>query len=490
MNTVQDTYFARKFSLTLYKNLKLSLGEMSFYKDFVRDRRGDLYPLLESCGAFTETVTDGLYRFRAADEGAYAVRLIGQHFPYATYEITPESLNGTLGLCLRQPDGAEARLVFVGKEGRLYVDGYPSESEAFAPGMSLIITCRGKNFDIYLKTDGFPKFFRSVCVPAFSDICREKIFTQTAAALYVSGEVSLRAVRFYMDCGVSQADMRPIRCENGEVLTENGKIYLTVSIRMQEECYQGILSWVPGTSEFALTGALFYDAGDGVWGNDVAASVLYHRKRKCWYLWVCSFCHGHRLAHAVFEGDIRFGVNVVDVTLMPPLPADGDDTLFLGKEGDEDPDFLFDETSGKWLMTVCRLKTDESGTNYRYFLFESEHPFEGYRFVSHAQSGAETGGSIVRDGGGLAFVCGSGFDRRAEYHIYRLPDLSSYRLMQCDYDDGGFRGWGTVIPLTLGSRRRLFWLTFDRHNASDYTWSYGNLYCFEGVRKEIPEKMS
>ena len=48
-----------------------------------------------------------------------------------------------------------------------------------------------------------------------------------------------------------------------------------------------------------------------------------------------------------------------------------------------------------------------------------------------------------------------------------------------DHPDGRFRGWGTVMPLRLGSRTRYFWLTFDRHGGSDYTWSYGNLYGFE-----------
>ena len=52
--------------------------------------------------------------------------------------------------------------------------------------------------------------------------------------------------------------------------------------------------------------------------------------------------------------------------------------------------------------------------------------------------------------------------------------------LSCDYDDGGFRGWGTVIPVKQGTRTRYYWLTFDRHKGSDYNWSYGNLYCFEG----------
>ncbi len=42
-----DLEFRRKFSMTMYKNLKLSLGRMTFTKDFVTDRRGDLYPVLE-----------------------------------------------------------------------------------------------------------------------------------------------------------------------------------------------------------------------------------------------------------------------------------------------------------------------------------------------------------------------------------------------------------------------------------------------------------
>ncbi len=69
-------------------------------------------------------------------------------------------------------------------------------------------------------------------------------------------------------------------------------------------------------------------------------------------------------------------------------------------------------------------------------------PFSGYRWIGEGDVGEETDGSF-------------------------------------DYPDGGFCGWGTVIPVKLGSRTRLFWMTFDRHNGSDYNWSYGNLYCYE-----------
>ena len=94
-------------------------------------------------------------------------------------------------------------------------------------------------------------------------------------------------------------------------MLENGRVYLTMSVRMHAQCYQGIFSWIPGTSEFELTGALFFDAGDGRWCADVASSVLYHRGRREWLIWMCAFSHGHVLARGASRGDVRFGVNAV-----------------------------------------------------------------------------------------------------------------------------------------------------------------------------------
>ena len=471
----------RKFSLTLYKNRAMQLGEMSFFKDFVNDTRGDLYPVLDRDDACRETVAGGKYTVT----GGRVTRLLGQHFPYATYEATLESLTGSCGFALRAP-GAQCAVRFSVEEGSVVCamgeERIPS-GVAFTPGMRCMVTCRGAAMDVYLDADSFPAYVCTFTAPGFEQICRYDTFANTAAALEIDGGAVVAGVRFYLDCGVSQADMRPIRYENGEIMVEGGKVYLSMSIRMQVGHYQGVFSWVPGTGEIDMVGAIFYDAGDGIWGNDVALSLLYHRAQKRWYYWVCSFSHDHVLGHGIAEGEVRFGVNVLDITLMEKMGEGDPDTAFLGKPGDEDPDFLYDEKRQRWMMTICRLTTDESGTNYRYFLFESERPFDGYTYVANARSGAETGGSILRTEDGYALICGSGFDRRAEYHAYTLPDLSRYELLHSDYDDGGFRGWGTVMSIPCGSRRRLFWLTFDRHKGSDYNWSYGNLYGFEALMK-------
>jgi len=470
----------------MYKDKRISLFRMSLAKDFIGCTRGDPYPIIKSEGDFCERVSEGRYT-HTGDGGAFCERMLCRHFPYATYRIKALSVDGKCGFTFLA-EGYSASVLFSAPDGYVCASCGNESIKSdipFSEAEELLVSCRRDKCDIYIGTKQDCRYVGTFTVPAFADMARRSVFMKTIVCLHSSGALITCADSF-IDCGVSQADVRPIRYENGEVMVDGGRIYLTMSIRMQAECYQGIFSWIPGTCEFELTGALFFDAGDGIYGNDVATSLLYHRGEKRWMLWVCSFSHGHVLAHAAFDGDVRFGVNVVDITLMERMKDGDPDTAFLGKAGDEDPDFVYDEARKVWRMAVCRLVRNEStGKNeYRYFYFESDNPFSGYHYIAHSQSGAETGGSIIRHGGRYYLVCGNRFDRRAEYRYYSLPDMSSPSLLRCDYDDGGFRGWGTVIAVKLGSRTRYFHLTFDRHNASSYNWSYGNLYCFEAEQSD------
>ena len=193
-----------------------------------------------------------------------------------------------------------------------------------------------------------------------------------------------------------------------------------------------------------------------------------------WYVWVSSFSYKHILAHGAFSGDPRFGVNVIDVTVMKEASETDDITAFAGFKGDEDPDIFFDEKNSRWLMAICRLNP-ETG-NYVYVFFESQNPFHGYKYLGKGYQGAETGGSFVKADGEIFFVCGNDFNAVSDYRIYSSDGMQNAVF---NYPDGGFRGWGSIIPVNMGSRTRYFWLTFDRHKGSDYNWSYGNIYCFE-----------
>ena len=460
----KSAVFKRKFALVPYKSLKLSLAEVSFCKDFVTDTLGDPYPRLSASPDACERIEGNRYHLTRGE----VTRHFAQFFPYATYEMTLTG-DGEAGFHFHI-DSADARVYLAEKTVVLQTNNLQKECNfPESAERTLIVTCRPSAFDVYTKENGHARFVTSFDVPEFAESAKETVFTAGYAALWAKGDVSLLSVCAYIDSGISVADMRPIRYENGEVMTEGGKIYLTASLRMEKEAVQGILSWVPGTAEFALSGVLFYNSGDGIWANDVAASLLYHRGEKRWLLWVCSFLHDHVLGYASFAGDVRWGVNVLDITL-----AAGKDGDFLSLPGDEDPDFFYEEETGRWLFSVCRL--DDETKQYRYHFYASSHPFRGFTPLGKGYAGAETGGSFVKIEGKTHFLCGNDFLKRADYRIYTCDGMESAHF---DYPDGGFRGWGTLIPVPLGTRTRYFWLTFDRHNGSAFRWSYGNLYCFE-----------
>ncbi|MBO4933508.1 MAG: hypothetical protein J6I42_15185 [Clostridia bacterium] len=534
-HSIYDMTFRRKFSVNPYKTLRMKLGEMSFWKDWLNTNRGDPYPVIARAGAgtLTETTADGRLTVRNFSRNPAAeARLLGQHFPYASYEAVIHTLeDASAGFLIRANPGKrssyteetapELRVSLVrGKTGasvriayELTVGGI-SRGEVvgetdypYTSGMSMILTCRGKFFDVYLRNDKKPCPRLTLDLPEFAEITKHGTFVNAVAALWYrtapGGCFIADTVEFYLDAGVSHADMKTVRYEDGTPMMSEGRLFMTMSSRLEAGGFQSVISWNPSTADFRMEGAIFFDCGDDRWCSDVASSILYNRQTGEWYIWACAFSHGHILCHGTSTADLRYGINVIDAELMPvetlrtsgTTSADSlaaqagaavsttatlsDDTFWLAKSGDEDPDFVYDRETGKWYMTICRGVSENGGTHYRYFLFESDEPFCGYNYVDKTLTGSNTGSSIVRVSGKLHFVCGSNFDKRACYHVYDLNDLSKVEYIRCDYDDGGFRGWGTIIPVPCGRRTKYLWMTFDRHGGSSYNWSYGNIYVYE-----------
>ena len=786
MENAYELYFHRLFSINPYRSLRMKLCEMSFCKDWPHTDRGEPYPIVREVGAaLGEKVEDGRIAF-SADEPGERARLIGRFFPYASSEVCVDALDG---------EGARVGLEFAVRSGRgspytaadapglcVFVERAGAEvcvcheefvggrslgvvrhgTRAFTPGGVLFVSAHGAFFDVSLGRE----FVCTIQAEGFSDICCRSAFMNAGVSLYVAlpagGRAAVSRAESFLDGGLSHADMKPVRYEDGTPILENGRLFLTLSSRLQAGAYQYVVSWNPSTCELRPEGAIFFDYGDGRWCADVAISLIYHRERREWLFWATAFSHGHILCHGTSAGDPRFGITVLDATRMEAqkpgsdvsnggLPiqtsgaekdgelaqtkdcacgkagaarafasdevlsvqagvarisasdevlsvqaggrvaemadglartedcacgkvgavrasasddvlsaqaggrvaemdggqaqteecacgkvgaarafasddalsaqagwrgaemADGqtrtedcacgkvgaarafasddvlsvqagwrvaemdgglaqtkecacgkagaarafasddvlsvqagvarisasdevlsaqaggrvaemagglartedcacgkvgaarasasddvlsvqagwrgasvaeldDDTLWLAKTGDEDPDFTYDRERGKWYMTICR---SVKGAGYRYFLFESDEPFSGYRHVCHTESGENTGGLMVRIRGRRALVCGSDFKARAEYRVYPLGDFSHFQRLTCDFDDGGFRGWGSLMPVPCGNRTKYVWMTFDRHNGSDYNWSYGNLYAYEAEEMDF-----
>ena len=732
MENAYELYFHRLFSINPYRSLRIKLCEMSFCKDWPHTDRGEPYPIVREVGAaLGEKVEDGRIAFSTDAPGERA-RLIGRFFPYASSEVCVDALDGEgarvgLEFAVRSGSGspytaedAPGLCVFVERAGaevcvchEEFVGGRSlgvvrHGTRAFTPGGLLFVSAHGAFFDVSLGRE----FVCTIRAEGFSDICRRSAFMNAGVSLYVAlpagGRAAVSRAESFLDGGLSHADMKPVRYEDGTPILENGRLFLTLSSRLQAGAYQYVVSWNPSTCELRPEGAIFFDYGDGRWCADVAISLLYHRERREWLFWATAFSHGHILCHGTSAGDPRFGITALDAALMEAqkpgsdvsnggLPirtsgaemadglaqtkdcacgkvgaartsasddvlsvqagdcgaemadglaqtkdcacgkvgaarafasddvlsaqagdcgaemdgglartedcacgkagavrvfasddvlsaqtgwrvaemADGqaqteecacgkvgaarafasddvlsvqaggrvaemdggqaqtkecacgkagaarafasdevlsvqagvarisasddvlsvqaggrgasvaeldDDTLWLAKTGDEDPDFTYDRERGKWYMTICR---SVKGAGYRYFLFESDEPFSGYRHVCHTESGENTGGLMVRIRGRRALVCGSDFKARAEYRVYPLGDFSHFQRLTCDFDDGGFRGWGSLMPVPCGNRTKYVWMTFDRHNGSDYNWSYGNLYAYEAEEMDF-----
>ena len=122
MEHLLNAQFKRKFSLSFYKNMKLKLGEMSFFKDFVNDTRGDLYPVLSKSEDADEYVESNRYGVRAGS----VCRLIGQFFPFATYELTANVKSGKAGFRFILPD-AEAEITMSEEKLRYRCDIHTEE---------------------------------------------------------------------------------------------------------------------------------------------------------------------------------------------------------------------------------------------------------------------------------------------------------------------------------------------------------------------------
>ena len=77
---ITKAVFKRQFAMSMYKNLKLPLGQMTFTKDFVKEtKRCDLYPVIQCSEGCTESVADNRY---VVSDGTME-RMLGQFFPYA-----------------------------------------------------------------------------------------------------------------------------------------------------------------------------------------------------------------------------------------------------------------------------------------------------------------------------------------------------------------------------------------------------------------------
>lgn len=237
--SLQQPQFRRLFSKTMYKNLHLPLWELTFTKDFVDGAHGDMYPVVAKSTDCAEMVANNRYIL----ETGSVSRMAGAFFPYATYEMT---FRGTCGFSFRLSKGTAAivcrqdSVEFTCEKDKQIVPCSVSKDDR-----TMLVTCRPGAFDVYFAENGKPVLLQTFTAETFADSNLQAVFQTAFVCVSAEGSAEILSARSYMDCGISQADMRPIRYENGDVMVENGKVYLSATVRMEAGSYQGIFSWVP-----------------------------------------------------------------------------------------------------------------------------------------------------------------------------------------------------------------------------------------------------
>lgn len=481
----ENVVFRRLFSVNLRKKLRINLARMSFENDFTDTVRGDLYPAVTLKSGTAEKIENGSYHV----SGGCIRRLICGHFPFAEYSIDISELSGKAGFSFLNTDSGNITDLYIESVPRGFAAAYYANGRVFDCGIeipreaqSVSFGTRGKTVDIYYTVNGHFNFAGSTDIRELEDACRCPFPFKTL--FYCEAEAfETDKIEAYIDNGMGLADMKPVRYTDGTPLFCGGKAYFTMSSRLASGGYQSVISWLPGTCEFSLEGVVFFDVNSKKRiSGDIASCVLFDREKGEYLIWMCAFSSGHILGYGRTDGDILHSVSVIDITLMDKKEGSGE-TEFFALEGDEDPDFYYDREKEKWYLSICRVRNFGENRTYSYVRFESDNPFTGYAFCGATDGTSETGGLTTQIDGKRYFICGAEMQKKSEYRIYDADTLEMITEARYDFPDGGFRGWGTLLPVKAGNLQRVFQITFDRVLNSDYNWSYGNLYVFEAVEK-------
>lgn len=280
----------------------------------------------------------------------------------------------------------------------------------------------------------------------------------------VNGKGHVLPARQVLSTGVAQADFRICTYEDGSPICENGKYFFCVSSRLAGLC-QTVYEYDINTCSLNLIGTIQGYSSEGSVKEVVAPHIICNRMDGCWYV----FAHWeapHNLCVGKTMRDPRFGYSEVAFSLLDYEGA---------AKGDEDNFVYFDKELSKWVLVYSR-KSDTISKQY------SDSIDRGYRLIcSNDSERSLTGINVVPIGGTKYLISGFGWSPAEDaYKVFSMDDLSYICDLSLDMPTGGFRGWGTVIPIPEGMETKYQLLTFDRINPTGVnSWQYGNIYLYE-----------
>jgi len=294
--------------------------------------------------------------------------------------------------------------------------------------------------------------------------------------------------RVALSAGIGQADIRFVTEGRTNVpYRRNGRLFFTFSARAYG-CWLGVMSIDPcNPSDLRTEGTIFFDTGDGLIRNDVAADLFHDETDGLWKAYVSNFSTGAD-AGAGTQGRAAGGINVA---WSEECPLEGVHVMkarSLGLSGmNEDPDGFWDAEAGKWRLLVSEF----TSAGIRASMLESDNWDGPFVRLTSPVDVDSTGTAVLPFGSGRYCLFGSA---RRMFAVRSYPTLEPIGELQLDHPpwEGkqGWphgRSWPAVAEFWKDGRPAYLLVTMDRENFPGMptpNWTYGKLmvYVADGAR--------
>ena len=278
----------------------------------------------------------------------------------------------------------------------------------------------------------------------------------------------IKSTRQEYSSGSAWADYRLCTYEDGSPIVEGGKMFMCID-DVSSPSSNGVYSFDINTLNICHIGEIVASIGERI---DIAYAnhIMYNRMDGYWYVYThFGSSDNHYLYVGKSVNDPRYGINNIDFSLLD----------YSGKANlDEDSFVYYDSDISKWVLVYSKQAN-------KICKQTSDYPDSGFGNAATSSLTTLTGPTITKIGGTRYIICGSGSDAANDaYKVLDINTLAELGTLNLDYPTGGWRGWGTIIPLPDGLNTKYILMTFDRIASSSLSnWTYGNLYVYESQER-------
>jgi len=429
--------------------------------------------------------------------GGVATRWVGAMSPFATYELSLDQMQGGGHVGLRFIDSENANrlsatiateqgeyqtirwsVVKDGEEVDRQEFDWPEDVPRSGP-VRLRVQMLAVGTNLYIESEGrshlvgYPDFVQHM------DLREKKLANRFEFCLHTeldaNSSVDVLGARSALTPGCGQADIRAITNQHGEPLLDEGRIWLTMTVRGRALPHpmQGVFSMNPSVFDLRFEGIIVFDMGDGMLRNELASHLFFDEDSQQWRGWTTGFSalgttskqEQKAILAVSSDRDPRRGFSVMNAR---PIGL-------IGQH--EDPHGVYDCEAKKW-----RLLLSEKAGKYRAGMWESDHWDHGYERLAGPVEMDSTG-TLIQKIGDSRYVFFGSADRKV--YIRSYPDLEPVGELAIHRppwnDETGTRIWPNIIPLPEGYPARYIAIMMDRVNFPDMpakNWTYGAMYLY------------